>query len=81
MKCKKEVNLNFPIFIAAALTPLILKLTAYPTISWWIILAVGFFPFLFVFSIIAIVAIVFAPIIIIMFISEFIDRLKVKNKK
>ena len=72
----KEINLNFPIFIAAGLTLLILKLTAYPTISWWIILTVGFFPLLFAISIVAIVAIVFAPIIIIMFISEFIDSLR-----
>lgn len=77
----KEIYLNFPVFMAAALTLLILKLTAYPTISWWIILTVAFFPFLFVFSIIAIVAIVFSPIFIILFISEFIGSLKAKNKK
>lgn len=42
----KQVSYSFPVFTAAALVLLILKFTAYPTISWWLVFGVWFAPFL-----------------------------------
>lgn len=77
MKTKiKTINLNFSIFLVAALTLLVLKLTAYPAISWWIIFVVGFFPFLFSLSLIALVAFAFVPVFLLLILYE-----SIKNKK
>lgn len=42
----KQVSYSFPVFTAAALVLLILKFTAYPAISWWLIFGVWLAPFL-----------------------------------
>lgn len=39
-----KVNLPIPIFLVAGLTLLVLKLSAFPAISWWWVIGVGLFP-------------------------------------
>lgn len=49
---------GFPVFTAAALALLVCKLSAFPTISWWIIIVVWLFPAIIAFSIIGVLLIV-----------------------
>jgi hypothetical protein len=56
---------SFPAFTVAALILVICKFTAYPAISWWLIIGVWSFPLLFViafFSFILIMALIISGI-------------------
>jgi len=48
-------SMSLPIFTIAALILLILKYSAYPAISWWLITGVLTFPLVFVLTIISVV--------------------------
>lgn len=65
---------SFPIFTAAALVLLILKLTAYPTISWWVILGVWLFPVLLALTVVGIVLSVAAVFVLFVLIIDVFRR-------
>lgn len=51
----KAAGSSFPAFTVAALVLLILKLTAFPAISWWWIIGVWLFPLILALSILGVI--------------------------
>jgi hypothetical protein len=49
---------SFPAFTLAALALLVLKFTAYPSISWTLIILVWAFPIIFLFSIMGVILVI-----------------------